>query len=70
MPVRRHRIGDQMPAVIHPDPDPAAINVCRDLMAETDASASSSSGPAPGAAGTSSPISTSSSSTRAATMVT
>ena len=37
MPVRRHRIGDQMPAVIHPDPDPADINVCRDLMAETDA---------------------------------
>ena len=38
-PVRRHRIGDQMPAVIHPGPDPAAINLCRDLAAETDAEA-------------------------------
>ena len=36
-PVRRHRIGDQMPAVAHPGPDPAAINFCRDLVAETDA---------------------------------
>ena len=38
-PVRRHRIGDQMPSVIHPDPDPAAINLCRDLAAEADAQA-------------------------------
>ena len=33
-PVRRHRIGDQMPAVHHPDPTPAAIALCRDLVAE------------------------------------
>ena len=38
-PVRRHRIGDQMPAVVHPGPDPAAIDLCRDLAAETDAQA-------------------------------
>ena len=38
-PVRRHRIGDQLPAVIHPGPDPAAINLCRDLAVETDAQA-------------------------------
>ena len=38
-PVRRHRIGDQVPAVIHASPDPAAINLCRDLAAETDAEA-------------------------------
>ena len=38
-PVRRHRIGDQLPAVIHPDPDPAAVAFCRDLAAETDAEA-------------------------------
>ena len=38
-PVRRHRIGDQLPAVIHPGPDPAAIALCRDLAAETDAAA-------------------------------
>ncbi len=36
-PVRRHRIGDQLPAVIHPDPDPAGIALCRDLVAQTDA---------------------------------
>ena len=35
-PVRRHRIGDQLPAVVHPDPDPAALALCRDLVAETD----------------------------------
>ena len=34
-PVRRHRIGDQLPAVVHPGPDPAAIDLCRDLAAET-----------------------------------
>ena len=33
-PVRRHRIGDQMPAVRHPGPDPSAIALCRDLVAE------------------------------------
>ena len=38
-PVRRHRIGDQLPAVIHPDPDPAAIDLCRDLAAQTDVDA-------------------------------
>ena len=38
-PVRRHRIGGQMPAVVHPDPDPAAINLGRDLAANTDAQA-------------------------------
>ncbi len=38
-PVRRHRIGEQMPAVVHPGPDPAAINLGRDLVAETDAQA-------------------------------
>ena len=38
-PVRRHRIGDQLPAVVHTYPDPSAINLCRDLAAETDADA-------------------------------
>ena len=38
-PVRRHRIGDQMPAVIHPGPDPAAFDLCRELAAHTDAAA-------------------------------
>ena len=38
-PVRRHRIGAEMPAVVHPGPDPAAINLCRDLAAETDEAA-------------------------------
>ena len=38
-PVRRHRIGDQLPAVIHPGPDPAAFDLCRDLAANTDAQA-------------------------------
>ena len=38
-PVRRHRIGKEMPAVIHPGPDPAAINLCRDLAAQTDVEA-------------------------------
>ena len=38
-PVRRHRIGDQLPAVIHPDPDPAAIALCRELAANTHAAA-------------------------------
>ena len=37
--VRRHRIGKEMPAVIHPGPDPAAINLCRDLAVQTDAEA-------------------------------
>ena len=39
LPVRRHRIGDQLPVVIHPAPDLAAINLCRDLAAQTDAQA-------------------------------
>ncbi len=38
-PVRRHRIGEQMPALVHPGPDPAAIDLCRDLAANTDAQA-------------------------------
>lgn len=38
-PVRRHRIGEELPAVIHPDPDPAAIDLCHDLVAQTDAEA-------------------------------
>ena len=38
-PVRRHRIGDQLPAVVHPDPDPAAFDLCRDLAANADAQA-------------------------------
>ena len=38
-PVRRHRIGDQLPAVVHPGPDPAAIALCRDLAAQTDVEA-------------------------------
>ena len=37
--VRRHRVGDQMPAVVHQGPDPAAIDLCRDLVAQTDAEA-------------------------------
>ena len=35
-PVRRHRIGDQLPAIVHADPDPIAVALCRDLVAETD----------------------------------
>ena len=31
MPVRRHRIGDQMPQVVHLGPDPAALALCQDL---------------------------------------
>ena len=38
-PVRRHRIGDQLPAVVHPDPDHSAIDLCRDLAEETDVEA-------------------------------
>ena len=38
-PVRRHRMGEQLPAVIHPGPDPAAFDLCRDLASETDAQA-------------------------------
>ena len=38
-PVRRHRIGDQLPAVVHPGPDQDAIALCRDLAANTDAEA-------------------------------
>ena len=38
-PVRRHRIGEQLPAVVHPAPDPAAIALCRDLVVQTDAEA-------------------------------
>ena len=33
-PVRRHRIGDQMPAVTHAGADPSAVALCRDLVAE------------------------------------
>ena len=38
-PVRRHRIGDQLPAVIHLGPDPAALALCRDLVANADVEA-------------------------------
>ena len=38
-PVRRHRIGEELPAVIHPDPDPAAVDLCWDLVAQTDVEA-------------------------------
>ena len=38
-PVRRHRIGDQLPEVIHPDSDSAALALCRDLASETDVEA-------------------------------
>ena len=38
-PVRRHRIGDQLPAVVHPGPDPAAIDLCRDLVVRNDVDA-------------------------------
>ena len=38
-PVRRHRIGDQLPAVVHPGPDPAATDLCRDLVAHTNVEA-------------------------------
>ena len=31
-PVRRHRIGDQMPTVTHAGPDPNAIGLCRDWL--------------------------------------
>ena len=33
-PVRQHRIGDQMPAITHAGPDPNAIALCQDLMAQ------------------------------------
>ena len=33
-PVRRHRIGDQMPEVTHAGADPSAVALCRDLVAE------------------------------------
>ena len=38
-PVRRHRIGAELPAVIYPAPDPAAIDLCRELVVQTDAEA-------------------------------
>ena len=34
MLVRRHRIGKYLPAVVHPGPDPAALAVCREFVAE------------------------------------
>ena len=37
--VRRHRVGEGLPAVIHLDPDPAAIALCHDLVAQTDVEA-------------------------------
>ena len=33
--VKRHRIGEDMPAVIHPDPDPAALALCRGLALDS-----------------------------------
>ena len=38
-PVRRHRIGAEMTAVIHPDPAPAAIALCRAWASVSDAQA-------------------------------
>ena len=38
-PVRRHRTFDQLPAVIHPGPDPADFDLCRELAVEADAQA-------------------------------
>ena len=32
--MRQHRIGDQMPAITHAGPDPNAIALCQDLMAQ------------------------------------
>ena len=57
-PVRRHRIGEELLSAIHPDPDPAAIDLCWELADETDAEAVILFGSRPTAAGTSSPIST------------
>ena len=57
-PVRRHRIGEQMPAVVHPDLDPAAINLGRTWRPRPTPRPSSSSARGPPAVGMSSPIST------------
>ena len=56
--VRRHRIGDQLPAVIHPDPDQDAIALAGTWRPRPTRRPSSSSAPGPPAAGTSGPIST------------
>ena len=36
MPVRRHRTGNEMPQMVHPDPDPNALALCWDLTAHPD----------------------------------
>ena len=37
MLVRRHRIGKYLPGVMHHGPDPAAVAVCREVLAESGA---------------------------------
>ena len=37
MLVSRHRIGRYLPEVVHPDTDPVAVAVCRDVLEETGA---------------------------------
>ena len=34
MLVSRHRIGEYLPEVVHQGPDPAAVAVCRELLAD------------------------------------
>ena len=34
MLVSRHRIGEYLPEVVHQGPDPAAVAVCREVLAE------------------------------------
>jgi hypothetical protein len=37
MLVSRHRIGKDLPEVVHPDADPVAVAVCREVLADTGA---------------------------------
>ena len=37
MLVSRHRIGEYLPEVVHQGPDPAAVAVCREVLAESGA---------------------------------
>ena len=37
MLVSRHRIGKYLPEVVHQGPDPAAVAVCREVLAESGA---------------------------------
>ena len=34
--MRRHRIGDKLPQVVHPEPDSAALALCCDLVLHPD----------------------------------